>query len=357
MNPPATTKRVFRIEMWLDPVFEERLGREPGVVLVRCPVKASEDEFFQAVSTAHVYHTSSAKDEVPHHAFTTDALIGRCPELLIVSTYGAGYDTVDVAACTRAGIIVVNQAGGNAQSVAEHTLGFALAVSHRIGESDRLLRRARGFSREDLMGREIAGKVFGVVGIGHVGTSVARLARAFGMEVLAVDPYLTEEEIARRGARAVTFEALLAQSDFVSLHCPRDKSTLGMMNADAFAQMKPGSVFLTTARGGIHDEKALLAALRSGQLAGAGIDVWDREPPPLDHPLLACDNVVGTVHTAGVTREARRNVAAMGAEQIAGLLKGGRPPRLVNPEAWPAYVARFEALMGIAVAKANTDED
>lgn len=357
MTLPATTKRVFRLGMWIDPVFEERLGREPGVELLRCPVKASEDAFLEAVSTAHVYHTSSAKDENPRHAFTSAALIARCPDLLIVSTYGAGYDTVDVAACTRAGVIVVNQAGGNAQSVAEHTLGLALAVSHRIGESDRLLRRARGFRREDLMGREIAGKVIGLVGIGHVGTRVARLARAFGMEVLAVDPYLTEEEIARRGAKAVTFEELLAQSDFVSLHCPRDQATLGMMNASAFAQMKQGSIFLTTARGGIHDEAALLAALRSGKLAGAGIDVWDQEPPPLDHALLACDNVVGTVHTAGVTREARRNVAAMGAEQIAGLLKGGRPPRLVNPEAWPAYAARFEACMGFAVARVSADED
>src|SRR4030095_4772216 len=196
------------------------------------------------------------------------------------------------------------------------------------------------------MGRERSGKVVGLVGIGHIGTRVAKLARAFDMEILAVDPYLTEEEIARRGATAVSFDELLARSDFVSLHCPRDKDTLKMMNAATFARMKKGAVFVTTARRGIHDEDALLQALKSGHLYGAGLDVWEKEPPPLDHPLLKQRNVVATYHTAGVTGEARRNMASFAAEQIVGILKGGRPPRLINPEVWPAYTKRFEAVMG-----------
>jgi D-3-phosphoglycerate dehydrogenase len=349
--------RVFRLGLWIDAAFEARLRREPGVELLGCAVEAPEGEFIAGVSRAHVYQVGSAKDENPLHAFVTAPLLAKCPSLLCVSTYGAGYDTVDVPACTQAGVIVVNQAGGNAQSVAEHTLGLALAVSRRIGESDRILRRERGFSREDLMGREIAGKVIGLVGIGHVGLRVAKLALAFGMEVIAVDPFLTEEEIARRGARAVTLDTLLATADIVSLHCPRDKVTMKMMDAKAFARMKPGAIFLSTARGGIHDEEALLAALQSGHLAGAGLDVWDAEPPPLGHPLLALSNVVGTTHTAGVTHEARRNVAAMGAEQIAGVLKGRRPSRLVNPEAWPAYAARFEKLMGRPAASGEASPD
>ncbi|HEY1230500.1 MAG TPA: NAD(P)-dependent oxidoreductase, partial [Ramlibacter sp.] len=146
--------------------------------------------------------------------------------------------------------------------------------------------------------------------------------------------------IARRGAKSVTLPELLAQSDIVSLHCPRDASTLKMMNADAFARMKKGAIFISTARGGIHDEAAMLQALRTGHLAGAGLDVWDQEPPPLDHPLLALDNVFATFHTAGVTHEARRNVATIAAEQIAGVLAGQCPPRLINPEAWPAYEKR-----------------
>jgi D-3-phosphoglycerate dehydrogenase len=175
---------------------------------------------------------------------------------------------------------------------------------------------------------------------------VARLARVFGLDVIATDPYVAPEEIERRGARPVALEELLAQADFVSLHCPRDPSTLKMIDAGAFARMKKGAIFITTARGGIHDEAALVDALRSGHLAAAGVDVWDQEPPPLDHPLLAMDNVFATFHNAGVTHEARRNVAAIAADQIVDLLAGGKPPRLVNPEVWPAYLQRRARILG-----------
>jgi D-3-phosphoglycerate dehydrogenase len=132
----------------------------------------------------------------------------------------------------------------------------------------------------------------------------------------------------------------------VSLHCPRDKSTIDMMGAAQYAKMKRGAYFITTARGGIHDEVALASALESGQIAAAGLDVWQPEPPPLDHPLLKLDNVFATYHTAGVTFEARRNIATLGSEQIVQLLRGGKPPRLVNPEAWPAFQARFNKRRG-----------
>jgi D-3-phosphoglycerate dehydrogenase len=132
----------------------------------------------------------------------------------------------------------------------------------------------------------------------------------------------------------------------VSLHCPLDDTTRGSFDAKAFAAMKAGALFITTARGGIHDEAALAEALTSGHLAGAGLDVWAPEPPPLGSALLQLDNVVATYHTAGVTHEARRNVAAWGAEQIIGLLNGETPPRLVNPEVWPAVLERRARLLG-----------
>ncbi|MGE4241239.1 hydroxyacid dehydrogenase [Ramlibacter sp.] len=336
----ATGKRVVRSDLWISPAFDERLARESDISLAVFPIEGNDPLGRDLLAAAHVYHISAAKDELPQQWFARAELLSRCPDLLCVSAGGAGYDTVDVAACTAAGVAVVNQAGGNAVSVAEHTLGFMLGVSRRMLEGDRRMRREIGYTREDVMGREIRGKTVGLVGIGHIGTRVASLARAFGMEVIATDPFLSLDEIARRGAKAVSFDDLLAQSDFVSLHCPRDAGTLKLMNAKAFARMKKGAIFITTARGGIHDEAALVDALRSGHIAGAGIDVWDQEPPPLDHPLLAMDNVYATFHTAGVTHEARRNVAAIGAEQIVGLLRGERPPRLVNPEVWPAYEKR-----------------
>jgi len=345
----ASRIKVVRFDLWIDPVFDERLRAEPDFDLHVGAAAGPVEKGVSLLVDAHVFHVSPAKDELPHWLFVDSELLERCPNLLCVSSGGAGYDTTDVAACTKAGVAVMNQAGGNADSVAEFTLGLMIDVSRRVAESDRRLRRERGFSREDVMGHELRGKTVGLVGIGHIGRRVARLARAFGMNVLATDPYLTPEEIQRRDAQPASFDEILRLSDILSLHCPRDMSTLKLMNARAFASMKRGAVFISTARGGIHDEAALSVALASGHLGGAGLDVWEQEPPPLDHPLLGMDNVIATFHTAGVSHEARRNVASISAEQIVSAMKGGRPPRLVNPEVWPAYAARFERTFGFVV--------
>ncbi len=341
-------KSVVRTDLWLDPSFEELLAQEADIDLARCAVGAAAPQALAQLATAHAFHVSPTKDELPPHLWVNDAFLAACPKLLVVSSAGAGYDTVDAAACTRAGVALVNQAGGNAVSVAEMAIGLMLDVSRRISECDRRLRRERGFPREDVMGRELAGKVVGLVGIGHTGSRVAHLALAFGMTVLAHDPLLSDAEIKRRGAQPAAMHDLLARADFVSLHCPRDATTMGMMNAQGFARMKRGAIFISTARGGIHDESALADVLARGHLGGAGLDVWHPEPPLLDNPLLQMENVVATYHMAGVTHEARRNVAGMGAAQIIGALRGERPPRLVNPEVWPAYCDRFERIMGNA---------
>lgn len=342
----AKELRVVRSDLWINPAFDQGLAGKPGVSLGVFPARGNPAAAWDMLSAAHVYHVSAAKDELPREWFVTKELLARCPNLLVASSSGAGYDTVDVPACTAAGVAVVNQAGGNADSVAEHTLAMMLAATRRMIECDRRMRREAGFTREDIMGHEMRGRTVGIVGIGEVGSRVARLARAFGLDVIATDPYVAPAEIERRGARPVPLDELLAQADIVTLHCPRDPGTLKMIDARAFARMKKGAVFITTARGGIHDEQALVEALRSGHLYGAGIDVWDVEPPPLDHPLLAMDNVFASFHIAGVTHEARRNVAAIAAEQIAGLAAGVRPPRLVNPEVWPAFEQRRARLLG-----------
>ena len=339
-------KQVVRSDLWIDRAFDEGLAGKPDISLNVFAVEGDQAAAWGMLAGAHVYHISAAKDELPQPYFARAELLARCPNLLCVSAGGAGYDTVDVAACTAAGVAVVNQAGGNAASVAEHTLGLMLGVSRRMAEGDRRMRREIGYAREDVMGHEIRGYTLGLVGLGHIGRRVAALARAFGMEVIATDPFLSHEEIELRGAKPVSFDDLLAQSDVVSLHCPRDKSTLKLMNADTFARMRKGAVFITTARGGIHDEAALEQALRSGHLAGAGLDVWDQEPPPLDHPLLAMENVFATFHVAGVTHEGRRNVATISAEQIVGLLAGERPPRLINPQVWPEFEKRRQRILG-----------
>lgn len=330
----AIQKKVVRSGTWTNPIFDQILGAMAGVDLDVIRLAGADDEGWRVLEQAHAYHLMAAKDELPLQWQVTEAFLRRCPNLLCVSSSGAGYDTIDVEACTKAGVAVVNQAGGNAVSVAEQTIGLMIAVSRRICEQDRRLRTERGYSREDLMGHEIGGRVLGLVGVGHIGTRVAALARAFGMTVLGADPYLDAAEIARRGAAPVSLSELLERADIVSLHCPRTKETTGLIDADAFGKMKQGALFVSTARGGIHDEKALFAALSSGRLGGAGLDVWSAEPPPLDHPLLELDNVVATFHTAGVSHECRFNVAKIAAEQLQVFLTGGRPARLVNPEVW-----------------------
>lgn len=349
MNTPP--RRVVRFNMWYHPAMAERFGREPEFELQTCELEGADDAAWSALRDANAYQISSAKDEIPQRWFANAELLRRSPKLLCVSANGAGCDTIDIPACTAAGVLVVNQSGANAQSVAEHAVGALLDVARRITESDRLLRKTRGFSREDLMGVEMSGKVLGLVGIGNIGTKVARMAAAFDMKVLATDPYLSADEIAHRGAESVSLDELLSRSDFVSLHCPRDSTTMRMIDASAYAKMKRGAIFVSTARGGIHDEDALARALSSRHLGGAALDVWDVEPPPLDHPLLRFDNVVATYHTSGVTPEARGRMGSFAADQIVELLRGKRPPRLLNSDALPLFRQRFETLMGFPFAE------
>ncbi|MDB5841837.1 MAG: D-3-phosphoglycerate dehydrogenase (phosphoglycerate dehydrogenase)-like protein, partial [Herminiimonas sp.] len=225
--------KVVRSGTWTNPVFDEELGREPGIDLSVLSVTGPEAEGWALLEKAHVYHLMAAKDDLPRRWFVTANLLERCPNLLCVSSSGAGYDTIDVDACNKAGVAVVNQAGGNATAVAEQTLGLMIAVSRRMVEQDRRLRNEQGFTREDVMGREISGRVLGLVGMGHVGTRVAEFARVFGITVLATDPYLNDQEISKRGAEPVPMDELLERSDIVSLHCPYTDETKGMIDADA----------------------------------------------------------------------------------------------------------------------------
>jgi len=332
--------RVVRLDLWIDPAFDASLGREPALSIEALP--AHGDTITAAgLAGAHAYHVSAAKDEVPARWQVTESLLAQCPELLCVSSGGAGYDTVDVAACTRAGVAVVNQAGANAASVAEMTFALLLSLVKRLRESQAALQAGSAATREALMGREIDGRVLGIVGIGEIGRRVARIAAGFGMRVVACDPLLSSDEIRARGAEPVSLAQLLEQADVVSLHCPLNDDTRGMIGTEAYARMRPGALFISTARGGIHDEQALLAALQDGRLAGAGLDVWSQEPPSPGHGLLQRADVVATYHTGGVTHEGRRKVAQGSASQIIDMLAGRRPARLLNPEVWPRFLERL----------------
>src|SRR3954447_18141368 len=343
----VNNKRVFYVKYLAHEIYAEIIKARADVRLDRLENESPDVVAAPILSAAHAYQIGAARDELAPHFHVDADLLKRTPNLLIVSSNGAGFDPVDVDACTAAGVLVVNQSGGNANSVAEHALGMLLTLSKRILESDRALRRDRNVNRNALIGNEAKGKTIGVVGIGNVGRRIAELCKGLlHMNVIAYDPYLTAEEIAKRGAEKVELDDLMRRSDFVSISCPLSKDNRRMIGARQFALMQPHAFFITTARGFIHDERALYDVLRDKRIAGAGLDVWDKEPPPPEHPLLQFDNVLASPHTAGVTKEARENMGRIAAEQILDALDGKRPPRLINPEVWPAYAERFEKTFG-----------
>lgn len=345
----VNNKRVFYVKYLAHPIFAEMLAARSDVRLDRLENESPEDISAPILAAAHAYQIGAARDEFASHFHVHADLLRRAPNLLIVSSNGAGYDPVDVEACTAAGVLVVNQSGGNAHSVAEHALGMLLTLSKRIIEADRALRRDPDVNRNALIGTEAEGKTIGIVGLGNVGRRIAELCKGLlGMKVLAYDPYLSATEMAARGGEKVELDEVLRRSDYVSVNCPLTRESRGMIGAREFALMQPHAFFITTARGFIHDEAALFDALRDKRIAGAGLDVWAKEPPPPDHPLLQFDNVLASPHTAGVTREARINMGKIAAEQMLDALDGKRPPRIINPEVWPAYAKRFERIFGFA---------
>ncbi len=341
-------KRVFYVRYVAHSCYLDIIAQRPEIRLDKLENETADEVARPIMAAAHAYQIGSARDELKARFHVQRDLLARMPNLLLVSTNGAGFDTVNVKDCTHAGVLVVNQTGGNAEAVATHVLAMVLMLSKQIIQTNHALRRGTMHDRSVFMGNDVKGRTIGIIGIGNVGRRVAELCRGlFGMQVIACDPYLDEQTIAARGAVKVTLDELLRRADFVSINCPLDEGTRGMIGAREFALMQPHAYFITTARGFIHDERALAEALQAKQIAGAGLDVWDKEPPAADHPLLQFDNVIASPHTAGMTREARANMGRIAAEQLVMTLDGKRPPRIVNPQVWPAYAERFEQAFGL----------
>jgi D-3-phosphoglycerate dehydrogenase len=264
------------------------------------------------------------------------ALIAAGSRLQVIGRAGVGVDNVDLEAATRAGITVVNAPTGNTIAAAEHTIALLLALARHVPEADASIRRGE-WRRGPLQGVQLRGRTLGIVGLGKIGMAVAERARGLGMTLLGSDPFVTAEQAALRGVELVPFEDLLARSDAVTVHVPLSRATAALLDAKALARMKPGAFVLNVARGGIVDEPALASALRAGRLGGAGIDVFEAEPPT-GSSLLDAPNTVLTPHLGASTAEAQVAVAEEIAEQVLDVL-AGRPARyavnapLLSPEA------------------------
>jgi phosphoglycerate dehydrogenase-like enzyme len=250
--------------------------------------------------------------------------------LRIVARHGVGYDAVDVAAMTRAGVLVTNTPSAMPRPVATTAVTFLLALAGKLFLKDKLVRSGRWNDRMDNMGVGLTGRTLGVIGAGGIGKELLRMARTFDMKLLAADPFANDVELGYLGARKVALDTLMREADFVVVCCLLNESTRGLIGAKEFASMRPTAYFINVARGPIVDEQALIAALRDHRIAGAALDVFEREPIDADNPLLSMDNVIVTPHSLCWTDECFHNMAATGLKSIVDAMEGRVPEFVVN---------------------------
>lgn len=323
--------RILLLNSMLHPAGQELLSSRASVEVI--PSTAPRNMFRQALQNADALVV-----RLPGRV--TRQIIEEAPRLRVIGTAGAGVDHIDVSGATAAGIPVVNNVGIGPVPVAEHAVGLMLSLARRIVAGDRGVRRDRWACRERLIGPdlgiELTGRTVGIVGFGFIGQRVAMICQGgFGARVLAYDPFLDDGIFAAAGVeRRRALRDLLSEADFVTLHVPLTEETRHVIGAEQVGYMKPTAYLINCARGAIVDEVALVRALRDGRIAGAGIDVFDPEPPAPENPLFQFENVVVTPHIAGLSQETSRRLSLSVAEQILQVLADERPPRLVNPEVW-----------------------
>ncbi len=318
----------------VDPIAQDGIDALKRYTNVDVRLGLSRDELLDLVGN---YDGLVVRSETK----VTADVIAAGGRLQVIGRAGVGVDNIDVEAATTRGIVVVNAPSGNTIAVAEHTLGLILAAARNITQAAAALREGR-WERAKFMGVEIRGKTLGVLGLGRIGTEVARRAQAFEMRIIGHDPYVSEEHASRIGARLVDLPTILAECDILTIHTPATLDTEGLIGKKEMALMKPTAWIVNCARGGIVDEAALLEALDAGTIGGAALDVFSKEPAG-DNPLVRHPKVVATPHLAASTQEAQVNVAVELAEQMVAVLEGRPAPFAVNAPPISAESARVLA--------------
>jgi (S)-sulfolactate dehydrogenase len=305
------------ISEWVDAAALERL-RERHEVLVDPDLHADRPRLLAALGDAEAL--------VVRNLTRVDTeLLDAAPRLRVIGRVGVGLERIDVAAAEARDVVVSWAPGTNATSVAEYVIGAIIALARRFEAATSHV-AGGGWARQAFMGREVAGLTLGIVGLGDIGSRVARRARALGMRLLASDPLVHESTLAvqEHEVELVSFEALLARAEALTLHVPLLGTTRDLIDAVALARMPAGALLINTARGELVDEVALAAALRAGTLAGAALDVRRREPPPAPDPLAGCPNLILTPHVAGVTLQANARASAHAVAEVLRVLRGER---------------------------------
>ena len=340
-NLPASALEVLQIDGW---IVDSRTGRAPKELAVDL---ADADAILVRSATK-----------------VTAELIAAAPRLRIIARAGVGVDNVDVDAASARGILVVNAAGASSISVAEHACALMLALSRAIPSADRLM-KAQKWEKKNLLGTEVHGKTLGIAGFGRIGQEVAQRARAFGMQVITHDPFISADLAARSGVQLVTLDELCASADYITLHLPATSETRHLFNDKRFASCKPGLRLINTARGELVDEAALRRAIESGIVAGAGLDVFETEPPA-DWSLAQLPQVIATPHIAASTEEAQELVGIETAITVRNFLRDGivrsavnfpsiHPDEMLRLQPWiklAAHLGAMAAQMGVARVEA-----
>ncbi len=304
---------------------------EGSATVLVSKLRESTDEWYEEAGEADIIMVRGS-------TFVTGEVMDRLGERLrIVARAGIGVDRIDLDAATARGILVVNTPDGPTESTAEHAIALLLNLCKQVAVGDRILRAGRPFPALSEMtpGLETAGAVLGLLGLGRIGSRVAIIARVLGMKVLAYDPFISQERAAALNVELCpSVEALLPRVQVVSLHCPSTPETRHLINADTLKLLPVGSYLINVARGALIDHDALYAALSSGHLAGAGLDVFDPEPPIANHPLFSLPNTICTPHIGSYTAAGLERMQVMACEQIVSAVRGERPTNLVNPTVW-----------------------
>jgi D-3-phosphoglycerate dehydrogenase len=285
-------------------------------------------------SEKELIHAARGVDAIlSRSAIISSPVIATSPKLKIVSRHGVGLDYVDVEACTEHGVLVTTTGDANSQAVSEQAFALMLAVARRVSVANAGVKAGKwGSIRPLLVGTQLHQKVLGIVGLGRIGSRVARQAKGFAMEVIACDPYIDPDRAHELDVALVDLETLLRRSDVVTMHVPLTDETRGMIGRAELELTKSSVILINTARGPVVDEEALIEALTTRRIAGAGIDVFAQEPLPAEHPLLQLDDLVCSPHIAGQTEEAMVGMSVQAAENILCVLRGEVPPFVANPE-------------------------
>ena len=317
-----------------------------NVLITDASIRPEGIELLESVASLTVLQSYTSEADIIEAARDADAILARtaiiskavieaAPKLKIVSRHGVGVDNVDVDACTRQGVLVTITGDANSEAVSECAFGLLLAIARKTAQANAHIRSGQ-WNRDLFVGLELYEKVLGIVGMGRIGSRLARHAGGFDMQVLAYDPYVDADAAQEAGITLVNLETLLRRADFISLHMPLTDETRHIIGPAELALMKPSAILVNTARGGLVDETALYETLVNNRIAGAALDVFEAEPLSNENRLLELDNLLCSPHVAGQTEESLLRMSVGAAENILRVFRGERPLGIVNPAALEA---------------------